>query len=67
MYEEVECNEGDGYQQKQAADSTMKNTTGQLQMFEKGKKKRKQPVEEDSSDEEGGEQLVCNMNGSNWE
>ena len=67
MYEETECKESDGYQQKQAADSTGKDTTGQLQMFEKGRRKRKQPVEDDSSDEEGGEQLVCNMNGSNWE
>ena len=45
------------------------DTMTQIQMFEKGKRMARctRPVEEDSSDEEGGEQLACNMTGSNWE
>ena len=53
--------------------STIEETIGtdgkQLHMFEKGRKavKRAQPVEEESSDEEFEDQLVCNMTGANWE
>ena len=39
----------------------------QPQMFEKGPRMKKQPVEEDSSADEDGNQLVCDMTGSNWE
>ena len=45
------------------------NGARQLQMFEKGNKRnrKRQPVEDDSSDDEESGQLVCNMNGSSWE
>lgn len=39
----------------------------QLQMFEKGTRKTRQPVCDDYSDEEDAEQFVCNMTGSCWE
>lgn len=39
----------------------------QLQVFEQGRRKKRQPIEEESSDEEDGEQLVCNMSVSQWE
>ena len=58
---------------KQQQNDTMEPKVGkecrQLQMFEKGKRaaRRRQPVEEKSSDEEHDNQLVCNMTVTGWE
>ena len=63
MYQEVEVNVRIGEINNE------KKEAHQLQMFEKGRKakRNRQPVEEKSSDDEREDQLVCNMTGAGWE